>query len=117
MTTAVSMARRDQDEAVRKLWPQIGTYCERHGLKRTDLLTGIYGIPLDGRKIRRQRDEMLLTRQRVARDAGVHVDTISKLENHDRGCSAAVLDELTRVLQCQPADLFRDDDGALAETG
>lgn len=95
-----------QRMALKLLWPEISAYCALRGITRNWLLTGVCGVPIDGEKLLARCEGMLLTKYDLADQAGVHYDTIVKIASGKRNPSAAVLNALIRVLECDPADLF-----------
>lgn len=98
-----------QRAALKLLWPEIGSYCERHALPAFRLLSGKDGIPIDGRKMALLRGNLLIDRKEFARQAGVSLDTISKIENGARSPSPAMLAAIVKVLGCPATELLRDD--------
>jgi DNA-binding XRE family transcriptional regulator len=98
-----------QRAALEQLWPQIRGYCDRNRTYQYQLITGRHGVPVDGRKLTLLRGERLLTRQELAKAAGLSLDMVAKIENGVRSPSPAVLAELLKVLRCKPSALFRED--------
>jgi Helix-turn-helix len=97
-----------QRAALKILWPEISVYCEQHNAPRRLLLTGLNGIPVDGRKLTERCTGMLLTRSELADQADVGYDMLTKIATGKRNPSAAALVRLLRVLECRPADLLLD---------
>jgi DNA-binding Xre family transcriptional regulator len=99
----------EQRAALKILLPDIGLYCERHGLKTNFLLQGLKGIPVDGRKVQAHCERLLMTRDELASGASVSRDMITKIINGKRDPTAAILLRLLRVLECTPGDLLLDE--------
>lgn len=104
------MKEREQREALKQLWPEIGPYCLAHDLPLHKLLSGRWSIPIDGHKLRILCGERLMTVAELAAAAGLSRDMTMKIMTGARRPSAAVLASLVKVLDCPPGSLLPDED-------
>lgn len=68
-------------------------------------------VPLDCREylaaeLRRRREAKRLSPEELAAKAGLHAQTVRKIESHERWLSDATLEALASALGCRPRDLM-----------
>jgi transcriptional regulator with XRE-family HTH domain len=97
--------------ALQEMWPQIGGYCESLGLTRERLMSGIDGIPVDGRQLEGARGAAWLTVAELAGEAGITRDMMYKIINNRRAPTPVVLWRLARALGISPGRLLPPSDG------
>lgn len=96
-----------QAAALKLLWPEISAYCTDRGITRERLLAGSSGVPVDGSRLMARCQRMMLTKYELADEAGISYDMLIKILGEKRNPSVAAFSQLVRVLECDPADLFR----------
>lgn len=94
-----------QREALKQLWPEIAPWCLAHDLQMYKLLSGKWGIPLDGQQLRVACGEKLMTPAQLAAEAGM----IMKIMAGTRKASVAALADFARILGCPAVSLLPAD--------